>query len=270
MPGPDQHTTEGEERPVQSAVEPARRKKKDGFAKRLWKRVRGPLTQSAVFKSILVWLITSYFKFVYYTNTRLKGSADPQALVGKDDPFIVTFWHGQHLMGPFICPKGIELVAMFSRSADAELNARVAEKLGLMTVRGSGGRSSRAKPEKGGARALLTLKNALKKGQSASIIADIPHGTPREAGEGIILLAKLSGRPIIPVAYAFSRNHVLEKSWDKTTIPLPFGRSVVVRADNVWVDADADETQLEEKRMELTRLLNDATVRAYAALEKAK
>jgi hypothetical protein len=38
----------------------------------------------------------------------------------------------------------------------------------------------------------------------------------------------------------------------------------------VWVDADADETQLEEKRMELTRQLNDATVRAYAALEKAK
>ncbi len=54
---------------------------------------------------MLVWLITSYFKFVYITNSRLKESADPQALVGKDDPFIVTFWHGQHLMGPFICPK---------------------------------------------------------------------------------------------------------------------------------------------------------------------
>lgn len=245
-------------------------RKKQGFAKRLWRRIRGPLAQSAVVRSVLVWLITAYFKFVYLSNSRLKESADPQALVGKDDPFIVTFWHGQHLMGPFICPRGIELVAMFSRSADAELNARVAEKLGLVTVRGSGGRGSRSKPEKGGARALLTLKNALKKGQSASMIADIAHGKPREAGEGIILLAKLSGRPIIPVAYAFSRNHVLEKSWDKTAIPLPFGRSIIVRGDNVWVDADADETQLEEKRMELTRQLNDATAKAYAALEKAK
>lgn len=265
MPAPDQYRMQSGDGPGRTTGH-----KKQGFAKRLWRRIRGPLAQSAVFKAGLVWLITSYFKFVYFTNSRLKESADPQALVGKDDPFIVTFWHGQHLMGPFICPKGIELVAMFSRSADAELNARVAERLGLLTVRGSGGRGSRSKPEKGGARALLTLKNALKKGQSASIIADIAHGKAREAGEGIILLAKLSGRPIIPVAYAFSRNHFLEKSWDKTAIPLPFGRSIIVRGDNVWVDADADETQLEEKRMELTRQLNDATAKAYAALEKAK
>ncbi len=241
---------------------------KERLTRRLWRRIRGPLAQSALLKSVLVWFLTSYFRFVYYTNPRLKDAANEQDLVGTVDPFIVTFWHGQHIMAPFICPKGVDVVAMFSRSADAELNARVAEKLGLITVRGSGGRGSRARPEKGGARALLTLKNALKKGQSASMIADIAHGKAREAGDGIILLAKLSGRPIIPVAYAFSRNHVLRKSWDKTAIPLPFGRSTVVRGDDIWVDSDADEQQLEEKRMELTRQLNDATTRAYAALGK--
>ena len=246
------------------------KRKSQGFAKRLWRRIRGPLAQSAMMKAMLVWLITAYFKFVHLTNPRLRESVDPRTIVDEDAPFIVTFWHGQHLMGPFIRPKDMELVAMFSKSADAELNARVAEKLGLMTVRGSGGRGSRAKPEKGGARALLTLKNALKKGQSTSMIADIAHGKAREAGEGIILLAKLSGRPIIPVAYAFSRNHVLEKSWDKTAIPLPFGRSIIVCGENIWVDPDADEKQLEEKRMELTRQLNEATAKAYAALEKAQ
>ncbi len=244
-------------------------KKTEGFAKSLWRRIRGPLAQSDTVKSVLVWLLTSYFRLVYATNQPLKDSVDPQE--AQDfSPFIVTFWHGQHIMAPFICPKGEDVVAMFSRSADAELNARVAEKLGLITVRGSGGRASRSSARKGGARALLTLKNALKNGQSASMIADIAHGTAREAGEGIILLAKLSGRPIIPVAYAFSRNHVLEKSWDRTAIPLPFGRSMVVRGEPVWVDTDADEQQLEDKRMELTRQLNDATARAYAALENAK
>ncbi|EFG35884.1 hypothetical protein BAZG_02177 [Brucella sp. NVSL 07-0026] len=245
-------------------------KKKGGLAKRLWRRIRGPLARSAAVKSILVWLIASYLKLVHATNPRLKDSASSEDIVHDFAPFIVTFWHGQHLMGPFLRPKGLGLVAMFSRSADAELNARVAEKLGLLTVRGSGGRGTRANPEKGGARALLTLKNALRKGQSTSMIADIAHGKAREAGEGIILLAKLSGRPIIPLAYAFSRNHVLEKTWDKTTIPLPFGRSTIVRGDPVWVDADADDVQLEEKRVELTRQLNRATDRAYAALEKAK
>ena len=41
---------------------------------------------------------------------------------------------------------------------------------------------------------------------------------------GIVTLARLSGRPIVPVALATSRRKVLEKTWDKTTINLPFGR----------------------------------------------
>jgi lysophospholipid acyltransferase (LPLAT)-like uncharacterized protein len=74
----------------------------------------------------------------------------------------------------------------------------------------------------------------------------------------------------MPCAYAFSRNHVLQKTWDKTTIPLPFGRSTIVYGEPVWVDANADEAELEEKRMELTRQLNDATTKAYGALETSK
>jgi len=64
---------------------------------------------------------------------------------------------------------------MFSRSADAEINARVGEKLGLETVRGSGGRSKHQNTDKGGARALLTLKRALQGGKTAAMIADIAH-----------------------------------------------------------------------------------------------
>ena len=71
--------------------------------------------------------------------------------------------------------------------------------------------------EKGGARALLVLKKALNEGKTAAMIADIPHGTPRDSGFGVILLAKLSGRPILPICYLTTRRKVLEKSWDKTT-----------------------------------------------------
>ena len=63
------------------------------------------------------------------------------------------------------------------------------------------------------------------------MIADIPHGTPREAGLGIVTLARLSGRPIVPWRIATSRRKVLEKSWDKTTINLPFGRCAIVVGD---------------------------------------
>ena len=102
------------------------------------------------------------------------------------------------------------------------------------------------------------------------MIADIPHGTPRDSGQGIILLAKLSGRPILPVAFTTSRRKVLEKSWDRTTINLPFGRGSTVVGELVEVPMDADENELERKRQELTRALNAATSKAYRMVDERR
>eukprot|EP01133_Synstelium_polycarpum_P001213 gene1213-1402_t len=99
------------------------------------------------------------------------------------------------------------------------------------------------------------------------MIADIPHGTPRDSGQGVILLAKLSGRPIIPICYMTSRRKILEKSWDKTTIPLPFGRSGLIVGDPIFVPEDADDAMLEAKRVELTASLNANTVRVQALVD---
>jgi lysophospholipid acyltransferase (LPLAT)-like uncharacterized protein len=238
----------------------------DGFLKRVWQRIREPLARSEMLKTVLVNLISGYLRLVYATNKRLPGFDETIASQKQHTPYIVTFWHGQHLMGTFVREKSVPVVAMFSRSADAELNARVAEKLGLQTVRGSGGRADSNNSGKGGARALITLKRALDQGISTGMIADVAHSPVREAGQGIILLAKLSGRPILPVAYAFSRCIVLQRSWDKTSIPLPFGRSAAVTTEPVWVPVDADENLLEEKRLELTRKLDAATDAAYKQL----
>ncbi|TIL70502.1 MAG: DUF374 domain-containing protein, partial [Mesorhizobium sp.] len=107
-------------------------------------------------------------------------------------------------------------------------NALMIEKFGIEAVRGSGGREGSKRRDKGGAKALIALKKSLATGKNVAMIADIPHGTPRDAGLGIVLLARLSGRPILPAAIATSRRKVLERSWDKTTINLPFGRSSIV------------------------------------------
>jgi lysophospholipid acyltransferase (LPLAT)-like uncharacterized protein len=152
---------------------------------------------------------------------------------------------------------------MVSRSADAEINALLIEKFGIEAVRGSGGRDSARHLDKGGAKALIALKKALVGGKNVCMIADIPHGTPREAGMGVVLLAKLSGRPIFPAALATSRRKVLEKSWDRTTINLPFGRSAMAVGEPILVAPDADDAEMERKRQELTEQLNAATAQAY-------
>jgi len=235
-----------------------------------WRRIRQPLSRADWIKSLLVWLMAFYLRLVYWTNPLQKGSDDPKQVHHQYNPFIITFWHGRHIMGPFLRPQGEAIVAMFSRSADAEINARVGEKLGLEIVRGSGGRGQKQQADKGGARALITLNRALKQGKSTAMIADIAHGRAREAGRGIIVLAKLSGRPIIPYIYAFSREKILEKTWDKTAIPLPFGRSVFIRGEAFYVPADADDAMLEQKRLELSAMMNALTDEAYARLGKNK
>ncbi|TIU55682.1 MAG: hypothetical protein E5W25_35095, partial [Mesorhizobium sp.] len=89
-------------------------------------------------------------------------------------------------------------------------------------------------------------------------------------GLGIVLLARLSGRPILPAAIATSRRKVLERSWDKTTINLPFGRSSIVVGAPVFVPANADEAEMERKRQEVTAALNAATAEAYRLVDGSK
>ena len=235
--------------------------------KSLWRKVRQPLARSIFVKKLLVVLITGVVRLVYRTNPAVEGSADIDAAIKAHTPAIAALWHGQHLLGPVVNPRDNRIVAMFSRSADAELNAAVAQRLGFDVVRGSGGRADADNSGKGGARALIALKKELDRGSNVAMIADIPHGTPREAGLGIVTLARLSGRPIVPVAIATSRRKVLEKSWDKTTIHLPFGRRALALGDAVFVPADADADMLEHKRREVTASLNAATARAYQLVD---
>jgi lysophospholipid acyltransferase (LPLAT)-like uncharacterized protein len=232
--------------------------------KRLWKKVRGPLVRSSAARAALVFLFAGAVKLVYRTNRMAEGSDDIAGAVAAHTPAIAAFWHGQHLLAPAVKPRGHEMVALFSRSADAEINARVAERLGFGVVRGSGGREGVQNAEKGGARALIALKKTLDAGTNVAMIADIPHGAPRQAGLGIVTLARVSGRPIVPIAVATSRRKVLERTWDKTTINLPFGRQALAIGAAIHVAADASPAEMEEKRREVTAALDAVTRRAYA------
>jgi lysophospholipid acyltransferase (LPLAT)-like uncharacterized protein len=245
---------------------PSRKKRKPSGLKRAWRRVRDPLSNSPLVKSALANGLVAFMTLVRATNREAPGST-PTAEPFANAPFILALWHGQHLSTPPFFPRDRPLVALVSRSADAEMNAVVLEKFGIGTVRGSGGRIREKSVEKGGARALLALKKALEKGTNVCMIADIPHGEPRQAGDGIVALARISGRPIVCAALATSRRKVFERSWDKSTICLPFGRYALAVAEPIFVAEDTDASGLEQKRVEVTDTLNLTTRRAYAMVD---
>jgi lysophospholipid acyltransferase (LPLAT)-like uncharacterized protein len=145
------------------------------------------------------------------------------------------------------------------------MNAVLAERMGIGTIRGSGDHGVDFR-RKGGVSAFRQMLAALENGFNMALTADVPK-VSRVAGPGIVRLAQHSGRPILPVAVATSRRIELN-NWDKSVINLPFGRLAVVVGDPIRVATEADEDALEAARQTVETRLNAATVRAYAIVDR--
>jgi lysophospholipid acyltransferase (LPLAT)-like uncharacterized protein len=207
-------------------------------------------------------LAAEFLRLVWLTNRFSFDPPDVYDIVEPQMPAILAFWHGQHFMTPFIKTKEIHRgKVLISRHRDGEFNALAVERLGIGTIRGSGDHGS-AFHRKGGVGAFKEMVRALAENYNVALTADVPKRA-RIAGLGIIMLARESGRPIMPFAMATSRFLRL-KNWDRTTINLPFGRGALVGGDIIMVPPDAGAETMEELRARLEATLNDATRRAYA------
>ena len=209
-------------------------------------------------------LAAEYLRLVWRTNRFSYDPANVYDLVEPAMPAIFVFWHGQHFMTPFIKTKeSYRAKVLISRHRDGEFNAIAAERLGIGTIRGSGDHSG-AFHRKGGVGAFREMVQALEDGWNVATTADVPKRA-RVAGMGVIMLARESGRPIIPFAMVTSR-FIRLKNWDSTTINLPFGRGAVVGIDAVVVPPDADAETMERLRQQVETYLKEATRRAYAQI----
>jgi lysophospholipid acyltransferase (LPLAT)-like uncharacterized protein len=210
-------------------------------------------------------LAAEWLRFVWRTNRfsfEPGGKDGLYARVEGQFPAIFAFWHGQHFLTPFIKNKEAHKAkVLISLHRDGEFNAVAAERLGIGTIRGSGDHGS-AFHRKGGIGAFKEMVRALDDNYNVALTADVPKRS-RVAGLGIIMLARESGRPIMPFAMATS-HYIQLDNWDHTTINLPFGRGAVVGVEEIYVPEDADGEAMERYRQKLEAILNEATRRAYA------
>jgi lysophospholipid acyltransferase (LPLAT)-like uncharacterized protein len=220
--------------------------------------------RSGWFQRAVGFLAAEWLRLVFRTNrfTYEPGGKDSlYETVEAQMPAIFAFWHGQHFLTPFIKTRDSHLAkVLISLHRDGEFNAIAAERLGIGTIRGSGDHGA-AFHRKGGVGAFKEMVRALAGNYNVALTADVPKRS-RVAGLGIIMLARESGRPIMPFAMATSRYIQLD-NWDRTTINLPFGRGAVVGIEELHVPADADAAVMEQCRQKLESLLNEATARAY-------
>ena len=168
-----------------------------------------------------------------------------------NDRHVLAFWHSRIFYIPFYfgC-ESKKYSILVSPSGDGAIINGVLKLFGYSTVRGSTFQHGR--------RALIALARLVRKGSNAAMIADGSRGPARVAQPGSVYLAKLTGAPIVPLAFG-AKNKKEINSWDRTIFPFPFSRANLVFGNPITVPRELTEAELEAKRAELESELNRIT-----------
>jgi lysophospholipid acyltransferase (LPLAT)-like uncharacterized protein len=171
-------------------------------------------------------------------------------------PLLLIVWHGRMLV-PVWQQSYRHIVAMISQHSDGEMVARLVQRLGYETVRGSSTR--------GGGEAALEMLRRIKGGQTAAMICDGPRGPFQKMKPGTPFLSIQSGAVVIPTSFAAKRCWTFH-SWDKFTLPKPFARVCLIWGDPI--PAQSSDTDVDAFGLQLENVLNELTERAEAMARK--
>ncbi len=165
-------------------------------------------------------------------------------------PLLFVLWHNRLLYLGYLLARE-RLVIMASQSRDGDLVARVAHDHGIAAVRGS--------TTRGGALAARALARAMRERSLAGAITpDGPVGPRFVFQPGSLLVARLAGALIVPVALGFSRKTVFS-SWDGFQLPWPFARARLVFGEPVSLPDIEGAVAFEECRADVERRLMAVT-----------
>ncbi|PPC86938.1 MAG: 3-deoxy-D-manno-octulosonic acid transferase, partial [Hyphomicrobium sp.] len=168
-------------------------------------------------------MLAGLIKYVVKSSHIVYEPADLRSRLRATHPCIIASWHGQFMMLAHLHPGDIKVAAMVAKHGDAELIGEAMLQLNTGLIRGAG--AGDRKRDRGGAQALRAAVQALKDDTSLVMTADIPPGPARIAGVGIIMIARLSGCPIVPVACATKRFLSFD-TWSRMTVNLPYSKLV--------------------------------------------
>jgi lysophospholipid acyltransferase (LPLAT)-like uncharacterized protein len=204
---------------------------------------------------------------------RVEGQEHLDAALAKASSFVPCYWHQHQLFcGKYLidqsrlraaksdAPK-LKVGWLISPSVDGEIGAMMVQRIGGFVIRGSSTAT--------GARALRDYYEALvKENVSPVITPDGPRGPRFEFKPGAILLGQMSGRPILPMAYAATRAWLIK--WDKFVLPVPFSRIVIAVGPPVYVPRVTDAASIERLQRELKAELKRLFGVANASLKGPK
>lgn len=178
-------------------------------------------------------------------------------------PCIYAMWHSDQF-----CIYGVQdkahLSVLISTSFDGDLVSYACEGLGFKTVRGSTGK-------RGAVESTLKMVELLNKGESVAIMVDGPNGPLHNVKNGVIRLAKMSGAPIVPVAwYCPQWNFFKLPSWDRMTAPVCDAKIVNLYGEPIYIPKDLPQEEEINYRNQIKQSLEDLQARLPEVCKEAK
>jgi lysophospholipid acyltransferase (LPLAT)-like uncharacterized protein len=173
----------------------------------------------------------------------------------------LAFWHGRLLMIPMAWQRFAPMHMLISSHRDGRIIADAVTYFGVDSIAGS--------TRRGGPAALRAMLKWLAAGECVGITPDGPRGPAATASTGIVNIARLSGAPIVPIAFATSRHRVL-RSWDRFHLAYPFGRGVFLWGEPIAVARELDEAGVEAARLAIECRMNDLAAAADLRVAQPK
>lgn len=162
---------------------------------------------------IVPFLASLLIRLLYLTN---KKELEPSVVI-DEKPLIFACWHGELLMLPYLYKryrKTPHAKVLISSHFDGMLISKTIKHFGLETIAGSTNRNA--------AKVLIQGIKALKDGYDIGITPDGPKGPRHEVADGIIIMAQKTNTKIVLIRMLPTKYWQF-KSWDKFTVPKPFG-----------------------------------------------
>lgn len=164
----------------------------------------------------------------------------------KKQPIIWAFWH--RVIIPIAWyGRNRGIVIMNTTAFDGQWTRKVIEWLGYGTAQGSSSR--------GGLRGLNVMAQRIAEGLDCGFTIDGPRGPRYVAKVGPVLLARMSGAPIMVFHVGLDRGKTIAKTWDHFLLPGLFARTVLIGLPPIHVPTDADADMIEAKHREMQKAL---------------
>ncbi|MGI9203325.1 MAG: lysophospholipid acyltransferase family protein [Woeseiaceae bacterium] len=190
----------------------------------------------------LFFLLTSTYRVQKVIG---KENAD-RIIAEKDSVWAPCYWHQHHILCSSMLKnwisRGFSACFLVSSSVDGEVPDRIARSWGAEVIRGSANQM--------GALVLRDMQQMMKRGVSIVTTADGPSGPQHVFKPGIVLMARIGGAPMVPLAGAADRAWHL-KRWDDFMIPKPFARVVLAVGEPIVVSHDAGKDEMETLRIRM-------------------